>query len=625
MLLGALLDAVSKQVEAASWNVLCLKCHSPTPTTPPTPTHSQGAPRDQLVAGLKTILPLAEEWDLDVEKVVRSKGHIAATHVKVRSIYGHEEVPVGGGGAQAAAGENVHQHSHEHGGQTHSHPHSHAHSHAHDHPHTHDHGDSDHPHTALGEGHTHTHTHGDHSHSHSHSHAQGDDADHHHHHHHNGPHRNLEIIRNMIEAADGLPLSVREQSIAVFTALAQAEAATHGVGIDEIHFHEVGAVDSIIDTVGTVFALHLLGVREVYSSALPFGEGFTRETAHGILPVPTPATLRLMLGLPTIPGPKGAMGELVTPTGASLIKVLAEGRVGQPPAFVPELLGVGAGTKDFPGHANVVRVVIGRREGGREGEEEGEEEGHAYEGDVVRRASFDEEGEEEGMVARRRQQQQHHPHSPLRYLSEKGEPSQPITRPPSLHPPTTNTSHKHSIPPPSGSAWSSGGWEERHLCELEANLDDMTPETASFALERLLAEPGCLDVWYTPAVMKKGRPGLSLHLLCEPTAAPALLRCMFLETPTLGVRAHTVARLALERDFVMVSTRYGDVRAKIGRMDGVVVNVKPEYEDCRGAAMALGLPLRVVAEEATRVARGQVEGEEEGGKEGGKEEEEEGK
>jgi len=615
------------------------------------------------VAGLKTILPLAEEWDLDVEKVVRSKGHIAATHVKVRSIYGHEEVPVGGAAqAVAGGGENVHhdhgageRHSHEHahthahahphtpeGGHTHSHPHSHAHSHAHDHAHdhehehthaadghthghahthTHDHGDSDHPHAIAG--HTHDHSHSHSPHSHSHPHVHGDTVhDHHHHHHHDGPHRNLEIIRNMIDAADGLPQSVREQSIAVFTALAEAEAATHGVGIDEIHFHEVGAVDSIIDTVGTVFALHLLGVSEVYSSALPFGEGFTRETAHGILPVPTPATLRLMLGLPTIPGPKGAMGELVTPTGASLVKVLAEGRVGQPPAFVPELLGVGAGTKDFPGHANVVRVVIGRRERGREGGEEEAEEGH--EGDVVRRGSFDhEEGGEEGMVARsRRQQQQQHPHSPLRYLSEKGEPSQPITRPPSLHPPTTNSTHKHSIPPPTGSAWSSGGWEERHLCELEANLDDMTPETASFALERLLAEPGCLDVWYTPAVMKKGRPGLTLHLLCEPTAAPALLRCMFLETPTLGVRAHTVARLAIERDFVMVPTRYGEVRAKIGRMDGVVVNVKPEYEDCKGAAMALGLPLRVVAEEAARVARGQME--EEGGKEGGVEEEGEG-
>ncbi|GAB5030272.1 rrna methyltransferase [Nannochloropsis oceanica] len=577
-----------------------------------------GAPRDQLVAGLKTILPLAEEWNLDVQNVVRSKGHIAATYIKVCSIYGHEEVS-SGGSARTADAENLHQHSHNHdhehkhthahldsheGGETHSHPHSHPHSHAHGHVHTHtpDHSGADHPHAALA-GRC-TRTHDDHSHYHTHAHG---DIVHDHHHQHNGPLRNLDVIRDMIEAAEGLPESVRVQSIAVFTALAEAEAATHGVGIDEIHFHEVGAVDSIIDTVGSVFALHLLGVEEVYSSALPFGEGFTGETAHGILAVPTPATLRLMLGLPTTPGPKGAMGELVTPTGASLIKVLAEGRVGQPPIFVPELLGIGAGTKDFPGHANVVRVVIGRRL------EEGEE---GREGEVVRRASFDAGGEEDGMVPRTRRQQQH-PQSPLRYLSEKGEPSHPITRPPALHPPTTHTTHTHAIPPSSGSAWSSGGWEERHLCELEANLDDMTPETASFALERLMSEPGCLDVWYTPAVMKKGRPGLTLHLLCEPATAPALLRCMFLETPTLGVRAHTVARLALERDFVMVPTRYGEVRAKIGRMDGVVVNVKPEYEDCRGAAMALGLPLRVVAEEAARVARGQMD--DEGGKEGGKE------
>ena len=555
--------------------------HSTPPIHPPT-SHLQGAPQDQLVAGLKTIQALAGEWELEAHKVVRSRGHIAATHVKVLSAYGHKEVTVGGGGAvEGGKGEGDHHHHHEHA-------HGHDEPHAHPHTHTHSHGE-----------------HGEHTHRHSHAHHHHHDHDHDHDH---GPHRTLEIIRDMIQGADGLPPAVQAQSVAVFTALAEAEAATHGVTLDKIHFHEVGAVDSIIDTVGTVYALHLLGVEEVYASALPFGEGFTGETAHGILPVPTPATLRLMLGVPTVPGPKHAKGELVTPTGASLVKVLADGRFGQPPAFVPKVLGVGAGTKDFPGHANVVRVVIGRLSKAEEDNE----------GDAVVQVVAGLQGEE-GVVRTHAHHHHHHHHAPIGLLSEKGEPSQPITRP-ALgainHPPSPS---RHTAP--SGSAWSSGGWEERHLCELEANLDDMTAETASFALERLLAEPGCLDVWYTPAVMKKGRPGLTLHLLCEPVAAPALLRRMFLETPTLGVRAHTVARLALERDFVVVPTRYGEVRAKVGRMGGVVVNVKPEYEDCRGAAMALGLPLRDVVDEATRVARGQVEDEEakkgEGGGEGG--------
>ncbi|TFJ87841.1 hypothetical protein NSK_001188 [Nannochloropsis salina CCMP1776] len=514
-----------------------------------------GASREKLVDGLRSIHALAEEWELETEKVVRSKGRIAATLARVKSIYGHEEIPVDTQRGQSAASDD-----NETGGSG---------CHAH-------------------------HSHEDHSHA--------------HHEHHHRPHRNLEIIREMIMNADGLPISVRQQSVAVFTALAEAEAATHGVAVDKIHFHEVGAVDSIIDTVGTVYALHLLGVQEVHASALPYGEGFTGETAHGILPVPTPATLRLMLGTPMLPGPPGAAGELVTPTGASLVKVLAAGRMGQPPVFVPDLLGVGAGSKDFPGHANVVRVLVGDRplsseEGGTECLGVVRASRPVWEGG---------NGGEDGVLAHaQRLRPSFHP--PAGYLSEKGEPVRPMTVPSPLHPPTEQL----PIPAPPASAWSSGGWEERHLCELEANLDDMTPETASFALERLLAQPGCADVWYTPAVMKKGRPGLTLHLLCEPPAAPALLRCIFLETPTLGVRAHTVARLALERDFVLVPTRYGQVRAKVGRMGGVVVNVKPEYEDCRGAAMALGLPLRAVVDEATRVARGQVEGGGEGGEGGG--------
>ncbi|OQR99015.1 hypothetical protein ACHHYP_07496 [Achlya hypogyna] len=157
---------------------------------------------------------------------------------------------------------------------------------------------------------------------------------------------------------------------AVFACLARAEARAHGTTADKawifsplaltpVHFHEVGAIDSLIDTVGSVLALELLDVDEVHCSPLPYSNGFVR-CAHGLMPVPVPATLDLMAGVPVVPAPVGATGELVTPTGMSLMKALATS-FGAPPAFLPQTHGSGAGTKDFPGHANIVRVVIGDR------------------------------------------------------------------------------------------------------------------------------------------------------------------------------------------------------------------------------------------------------------------------
>ncbi|KAG6965233.1 hypothetical protein JG687_00005536 [Phytophthora cactorum] len=157
----------------------------------------------------------------------------------------------------------------------------------------------------------------------------------------------------------GLSDWAKEKSVAVFTLLAQAEAHTHGTSLEEIHFHEVGAIDSIVDTIGSVIALDLLGVREVHASFLPFSSG-TVKCMHGVLPVPPPATFRLMIGVPVCPAPKGAKGELVTPTGISLVKALAS-TFGEPPAFIPTHTGVGAGTRDFPEHANIVRVAIGTK------------------------------------------------------------------------------------------------------------------------------------------------------------------------------------------------------------------------------------------------------------------------
>lgn len=203
--------------------------------------------------------------------------------------------------------------------------------------------------------------------------------------------RNLPQIRSMLESAppEHIPKRVAALAVEAFTALAHAEMHTHGAdSIDRVHFHEVGAVDSIVDTVGTLLALHHLGVDlggggeggavAVTCAALPLGEG-TVWTDHGLLPVPAPATMRLMIGMPTCPGPRGVTGELVTPTAAALLRVLTGasssagppagssgpsywrpmGVIGRPPPMVPRAVGVGAGSKDFERHPNVVRLILG--------------------------------------------------------------------------------------------------------------------------------------------------------------------------------------------------------------------------------------------------------------------------
>ena len=168
------------------------------------------------------------------------------------------------------------------------------------------------------------------------------------------PHgRHIADIRRLVAAA-GVPPLVRERADRVFTAIAEAEAEIHGTTPDEVHLHEVGAVDAILDVVGAVWGFELLGVTRIHCGTLSLGDGFVRA-AHGVLPVPAPATLKLLEGLPVRPGPEGA-GELVTPTGAGLVRVLASGP--PPESYVPIRSGFGAGTKDPVGRANALRIVL---------------------------------------------------------------------------------------------------------------------------------------------------------------------------------------------------------------------------------------------------------------------------
>lgn len=168
------------------------------------------------------------------------------------------------------------------------------------------------------------------------------------------PHgRHIDQIRELV-AASGAPAKVRERADRVFWSIAAAEGEIHGLPPAEVHLHEVGAVDAILDVVGALWGFDQLGVEDVRCGVIRTGDGTVRA-AHGILPVPAPATLKLLEGHRVSPGPDGA-GELVTPTGAALVRELS---TGAPPAeFVPRRSGFGAGTKDFPGRANALRIVL---------------------------------------------------------------------------------------------------------------------------------------------------------------------------------------------------------------------------------------------------------------------------
>jgi len=321
----------------------------------------------------------------------------------------------------------------------------------------------------------------------------------------NQPERRLSDIERVINASQ-LPDSVKEQSLEIFHLIAQAEAKVHGISFDEVHFHEIGAVDSVIDIVGVVDALHLLGVQAVYASSLPFSRGWVKM-AHGELPVPAPATMELLCGIPTYP--LDIEAELVTPTGAALLKALAKS-FGAPPPFTPQKVGYGAGKMDLP-FPNVLRVIVGEMS-------------------------------------------------------------------------------------------SSVNLERERLTVVETNLDDMTGELVGFVIERLF-EVGVRDVWLTPAQMKKNRPAVVLSVLCDSKSLPKALQILLRETTTLGVRVQEVERLCLPREFVEVETTYGVVKVKVAKLGNEIVNISPEYEDCRRIALKRKVPLKEVMAAAISAAR----------------------
>jgi uncharacterized protein (TIGR00299 family) protein len=325
-------------------------------------------------------------------------------------------------------------------------------------------------------------------HHHNHEHSHGHNPQSH--------HRSLSGIKQIVSSSN-LSEQVKQRAQTIFQRIGEAEAKIHNIPIEAVHFHEVGAIDSIVDVVGACVAFDALKIERIISSPLHVGSG-TFQCAHGTYPVPGPATAELLKGVPVYS--KDVEGELVTPTGAAIISTLAES-YGPMPMIRIERIGYGAGTRDYPKFPNALRAIIG----------ELEEDADRTPGAVT---------------------------------------------------------------------------------VIEANIDDLNAQVFGYLMEKALAA-GALDIFYTPAQMKKNRPGVLLTLLCNPPDRERMCDMIFRETTTLGVRYRNERREILTREFVTVETEYGPIRVKVSRArDGRVMNASPEFEDCRVAAEKNGVGLR---------------------------------
>ena len=302
-------------------------------------------------------------------------------------------------------------------------------------------------------------------------------------------------VRQLLTAASLEPV-VRDRALATFARLAVAEAAVHGQPVEDVHFHEVGALDAVADIVGAAAGFAHLGLTGLVASPVALGGGSVR-TAHGTLPVPAPAVLEIArtAGIPTYGGPVDV--ELCTPTGAAILAEHATGYGPLPPMQI-SAIGVGAGGRDFHDRPNVVRLLVGNAQ----------------------------------------------PGSATELL-------------------------------------------------VEANIDDLDLRLWPGVLAQLL-EAGAADAWLTPILMKKGRPAHTLSALAAPTVLGDVQEVVYRETTTLGMRITTVAKEALEREWLTVQVQGEAIRVKVGRRAGRTVNAMPEWADVARAAEATGRPAKQV-------------------------------
>ena len=312
--------------------------------------------------------------------------------------------------------------------------------------------------------------------------------------------RNLSEINNIIGKSD-LDEEIKNKSKEIFLKIAHAESKIHNKPIEKIHFHEIGAIDTIIDVASAAIGIRKLGIEKVYCSKLNVGTGFV-GFSHGKWPVPAPATIEILKNVPVYHN--NIEAELVTPTGAAIITSFCND-FGEMPLMKVEKIGYGAGSKELQ-IPNVLRAYIGETEKNIE--------------EIVEM--------------------------------------------------------------------------------IETNIDNMNSEIYPYLIEKLL-ENGAMDAYLTPIIMKKGRPAVKLNALCSPKNTEKLCKIIFEETTTLGIRIYEVRKKKLEREIKEIKTKYGKIKVKVSKLDGIIQNMMPEFEDCARIAKEKKVSLKNVYEEVKKI------------------------
>jgi uncharacterized protein (TIGR00299 family) protein len=325
-------------------------------------------------------------------------------------------------------------------------------------------------------------------------------------HKHHHPLRNLSDIEKIIEGSS-LDRKIRDLAVKIFRHVAVAEAGVHNKPVNEIYFHEVGAVDSIIDIVGAAICFSSLGVEKIFVSEIELGGGMV-SCEHGLLPVPAPATAGIITGFPVHVG--GVDFEATTPTGAAIIAAIAEPLPDEMP-FVIKRTGYGIGHRDNPSRPNILRVFLAETE------------------------------------------------------------------------PQNAAGHRALL--------------------IECNIDDMNPEISEYLSDKLF-EAGADDVWFTPVVMKKGRPAFTLSIICEEGMRDAVSEVIFCESTTIGLRVTPFMKETLQREFEEVQTRFGKVMVKKSYYNNRLVSAKPEADRCAAIARETGVPMKHIIQEVTALVLG---------------------
>jgi uncharacterized protein (TIGR00299 family) protein len=366
--------------------------------------------------------------------------------------------------------------------------------------------------------------------------------------------------------ASGVDENVADVVAAVAKRMAAAECEVHGT--DEVHLHELSAVDTAVDLISAAVLMHHLAPERVVASPPALGDGVV-HIAHGELLVPAPAVVALLRGLPVTEEPSDAehpVGELTTPTGAALVAHFAR-EFGPPPDGMVGATGCGAGARVLLGRPNILRATLI---------------------DPVMRPGQD---DRPSASARRRIRD-------ITFIRRTSEPERKTEMATDLP--------QESAPgrgPDAGAQSEDQGraGSDAHVL-LETNIDDMSPELFAHAAEAL-REAGAVDVWGTPAYMKKGRPGMVLHVLVAAAASDRLAAVVFAETSTFGLRVLPVGRLHADERRGSVTIAGKDIGVRMAFVDGRLVTVSPEFEDVRAVAAAVGRPVKVVYEAAQAAAR----------------------